>query len=103
MSRHAPIAFASYASYVARTGHIQLGSRLTATAQLLMHRLGAHEFAGQILFVSADIQCCMQPVLAANDSRIDGERLSLSVGDVHYACFHRLAYVITLFWSGVKP
>ena len=75
---------------------------MTKLAQSLMHKLGAHEFAGQIQFLVVDIQCCMQPVLAANESRIEGERLALAVGDVHYACFHRMHYVAVLFWSGME-
>ena len=71
-------------------------------AQSLIHKLNAHGFAGQILFVVADIQRCMQPLLAANELRIEGERLALAVGDVHYGCAHRLHHVITLFISGIE-
>ena len=102
LSRQAPLAFAVCGSYLARLGRIELGSELTVLAQSLTQKLSAHEFAGQIQFLVADIQCCMQPLLAANESRIEGERLALTVGDVHYGCFHRLHHVMTLFWSGLE-
>ena len=67
-----------------------------------MHKLEAHEFAGQILFLVAGIKCYEQPLLAANEFRNEGERIALAVGDVQHACFQRLHYVSVLFWSGVN-
>ena len=71
-------------------------------AQSLIHKLNAHGFAGQILFVVADIQRCMQPLLAANELRIEGERLALAVGDVHSGCYNRLHHVMALFFAGTE-
>lgn len=42
----------------------------------------------------------LQPLSAANEYHVQGEKAGLSAGDLHFACFNRLQYVIISFWSG---
>ena len=42
----------------------------------------------------------LQPLPAANEYHLQGERAGLSAGDINFACFNRLQTVIISFWSG---
>lgn len=42
----------------------------------------------------------LQPLSAANEYHVQGERAGLSAGDIHFACMNRLIYSLNSYWIG---
>jgi hypothetical protein len=89
-------------SFVARLGNLAEGHRFVSFAKSLLNRLAARESAGEILCVAAEVQSFVEPILAANELRAQGEEECLRVGDVYTACLCRMQYCNTLFWAGTN-
>jgi hypothetical protein len=43
----------------------------------------------KVLTNRCSLFCSFEPLLAANEHRIEGEKLASSAGDVHFACINR--------------
>ncbi|KAL3805300.1 hypothetical protein HJC23_009007 [Cyclotella cryptica] len=102
LSPVSPIGFAFFGSLLAKLGNIQLGYKFVLMAQRLLHKLDAKDFAGEVIGAGIEVQCFMEPLLAANERRTEGESAAMTAGDLQYACLNRVLYCLTLLWGGVN-
>ena len=51
-------------------------------------------------YVSSLRYFSLQPLSAANEYHVQGERAGLSTGDIHFACMNRLIYSVNTYWLG---
>ena len=58
-------------------------------AQSLLQRLSADDVAGEVLCVVAELRCYLEPLLAANELRVQAEKKAISVGDATFSCLCR--------------
>jgi hypothetical protein len=65
-----------------------------------LNQLNAKESEGEVLCLIAEVQSFVEPLLATNELRVQGEKAAMSVGDVHTACFCRLQYCSAMLWAG---
>jgi hypothetical protein len=100
LSPDAPFGFACFGSYLAQLGNISAGNRFILLARALLNKLNAKEKAGEVIAVVAEVTCFVEPLLAANELRIQGEAAALLVGDTYWACLCRLQYCADLLWGG---
>lgn len=52
------------------------------------------------MYLSLLLLISLQPLSAAIEYHVQGERAGLLAGDIHSACLNRLQYVTILFWLG---
>ncbi|KAL3799122.1 hypothetical protein HJC23_002250 [Cyclotella cryptica] len=102
MSPVSPIAFAYFGGLVANLGNIRGGHRFTRLAKLLLEAMGSTEIAGEVIWLTTEIQCFVEPMQTANEYRIQGQTTAMLAGDIHWAMFNRLSYCIGLLWAGLK-
>ena len=97
-----PIGFAYFGSLLGKLGNIQLGHKFILLAKRVLHKLDAKNVAGEVIGVGIELQCFMEPLLAANERRVEGESAAMMAGDVQWACFNRMLYCFTLLWGGIN-
>lgn len=97
-----PIGFAFFGSLLAKLGDIQLGYKFMLMAKRLLFRLDAKTVAGEVIGTAIEVQCFLEPLLAANECRSEGESAALITGDVQAACLNRALYCLTMLWAGVN-
>lgn len=73
LSKHAPITFASFGSYLAASGSIELGRRYVMMALSLLEKIDA-ESAGDVICLAATLKCHLEPAQAAIEFFIEGEK-----------------------------
>jgi hypothetical protein len=100
LSPDAPFGFACFGSCLAQLGNISVGNRFILLARALLNKLNAKESAGEVIAAIAEVTCFVEPLLAANELRIQGEAAALLVGDTYWACLCRLQYCADLLWGG---
>lgn len=93
--------FACLGSYLAQNSNLVLGRHLTSLAQSLIRQSGCKQVAGQVLVVISEVRSFLEPLLAANELRIEGMKSSESVGDINHLCVNRLMYEVTSFHAGI--
>ena len=59
------------------------GRRLANLGMVLLDKLDVKESRGELLCVIGEVQCMVEPLLAANEMHVVGEAASTHVGDVH--------------------
>lgn len=88
-----PITFACYGSYLAKLGMINgAGRRFIFLSESLLDKLFDVESAGQVIGITSEVRCFIEPAQAANELRIQGESRAVSVGDIQWACLNRMRY-----------
>lgn len=75
---------------MAKQGNIRIGRKYALIAKSLLHSLEADEVEGECLCAISEVMCFVEPLLAANELRIQGEKASVRVGDVNFSCLNRL-------------
>lgn len=50
---------------------------------------GTNLVAGECLCAISEVMCFVEPLLAANELRVQGENASIRVGDVNFSCLNR--------------
>jgi hypothetical protein len=58
--------------------------------------------ASSILFSHLPFYSSAQPLLAANELRVQGESAATAIGDFQLACLNRMHYVGNMFYAGVN-
>jgi hypothetical protein len=53
-----------------------------------------------LIAVVAEVQAYIEPLLAANELRVQGEAVAISEGDMAWACLLRLQYCADSLWAG---
>jgi hypothetical protein len=71
-------------------------------AKSLVKKLGAKDEEAAVHCVLSEIKCFVEPVQACLDFFLIAQRISLSRGDIYYACTNRLQHTINCFWSGLN-
>jgi hypothetical protein len=94
--------FVCFGSYLAKLGNITSGCTFAKLAKSLVEKLGAKDVEGAVDCALIEVQCYIEPVQACLDLFVNAERLSLSRGDIYWACLNRLQYVTNCFWSGLN-
>ncbi|KAL7485069.1 hypothetical protein ACHAW6_010670, partial [Cyclotella cf. meneghiniana] len=102
LSPASPIGFAFFGSLLAKLDNIRLGHAFMMLAKRLLYRLDAKDIAGEVIGVGIEVQCFVEPMLAANERRTEGESVAMKAGDIHSACLNRALYCLTLLWAGVN-
>ncbi|KAL3794413.1 hypothetical protein HJC23_012950 [Cyclotella cryptica] len=100
LSPVSPIAFCYFGALLAKLGDLRVGYRFTVLAKTLLDKLESQEVAGEVLGVTTEMLCFIEPLQASNELRSQGENAAMASGDFHFACISRLKYCSTLFWSG---
>lgn len=94
------IAFAAFGSLLAKRGEIELATYYTGLAKSFLER-GGKEKAGEVLLMICEVACFVEPFQAANELHLEAEAASFSSGNPHCACYNKLLYCISMFFSGV--
>lgn len=102
MSPVSPIAFAYFGGLVANLGNVRGGHRFARLAKVLLDTMNSPEIAGEVIWLTTEIQCFVEPMQTANEYRIHGQTTAMLAGDIHWAMFNRLSYCIGLLWAGLK-
>ena len=102
MSPVSPIGFVYFGSLLGKLGNVQLGHKFILLANRVLHKLDAKHIAGEVIGVGIELQCFMEPLLAANERRVEGESAAMMAGDVQWACLSRMLYCFTLLWGGIN-
>lgn len=97
-----PIGFVYFGSLLGKLGNILLGYKFILLAKRVLHKLEAKNVAGEVIGAGIELECFMEPLLAANERRVEGESAALMVGDVQWACLNRMLYCFTLLWGGIN-
>jgi hypothetical protein len=63
-------------------------------------KFDAKESSGELIAVVAEVQAYIEPLLAANELRVQGEAVAISEGDMAWACLCRLQYCADSLWAG---
>jgi predicted ATPase len=100
LSPAAPFGIACFGSFLAKNGNLKAGHRFVLLAKSLLNKIDAKELAGKVLCVVAETCCYMEPVLAANERRVEAEIAAISGGDTYWASTCRMQYVADLLWGG---
>lgn len=86
LSPTAPIVFVAFGSLVAKAGNLQIGYKFAQLSLRLLDKLNANEIKGEVITAVTEIQCFVEPILATNELRAEGERASILAGDVYFGC-----------------
>ena len=100
LSPAAPFGIACFGSFLAKNGNLAAGHRFVLLAKSLLDKIDVKELAGKVLCVVAETCCYMEPLLAANERRVEAEIAAISGGDAYWASTCRLQYVSDLLWGG---
>jgi hypothetical protein len=84
MSPVSPIGFALFGGLVANLGNIRGGHRFTKLAKTLLGSTGSTEIAGEVIWLTTEVQCFVEPMQTANEYRIQGQTTAMLAGDVHW-------------------
>ena len=85
-----PVAFAYLSSFLAKRSNFELSRKCSTLALSMVDRLSApEEIVSQVLMVSAETQCFLQPLLSANELRVRGEAAAIKAGDIQFLCMNR--------------
>ena len=96
-----PIVFVCFGSFLAKAGNLQVGYKFALLAKKLVDKLKTTEIAGEVILAVTELQCFVEPILATNELRAQGEHASILAGDVHFSCTSRLHYCLILLWAGL--
>lgn len=102
LSPMSAIGFAYFGGVIAELGDVRGGYRYTRLAEALLDKHPSNEIAGEVILQSAEIHAFIEPLLAVNEYRIQGQATAMAAGDVHSACLNKLMFTAPLLWSGVN-
>ena len=100
LSPAAPFGIACFGSFLAKNGNLAAGHKFALLAKSLLDKLDPKELAGKVLCVVAELCCYMEPLLAANERRVEAEIAAISGGDTYWASTCRIQYVADSLWGG---
>ena len=86
LSPTAPIVFVCFGSLLAKAGNLQLGYQFANLSHRLLDKLNANEIRGEVITAVTEIQCFVEPMLATNELRAQGEQAAILAGDVYFGC-----------------
>lgn len=92
----------SFGSLLAKAGSIRVGSRFALMSYRLLEKLDVKEIAGEVIAAVTEVQCFVEPILATNELRAQGEHAAIIAGDVYFGCICRLHYCLVLLWAGLN-
>jgi tetratricopeptide (TPR) repeat protein len=97
------IGFAYFGAVVAKSlCDLRGGHRFVKLALGLLNKFDSTDVAGEVIWAASEVLTFLEPMLAVNEYRNQGEKNALAAGDVHWACINKLLSSICLFWSGAK-
>ena len=102
MSPVSPIAFVFFGQLLARQGDVQDGYLYTQVAHKMLEQFGTKEIAGEVIAVSTQIKCFVDPVQVALEAHADGHTVAMAAGDTNGALLNSIVYVATMSWAGTK-
>ena len=102
LSPMSSVGFAYFGGMVGALGDIRGGYRYTKLAKLLLDKTQSNEVAGSVICITTEVLSYVQPQQTAIEYRLQGERIALAAGDVHWACMNKLMYTASLPWCGAK-
>jgi hypothetical protein len=102
LSPASPIGFAFFGSLLGKLDNIPLGHAFMMLAKRLLYKLDAKDVAGEVIGVGIEVQCFIEPLLAANERRTESESAAMKAGDIHSTCLSRALYCLTLLWAGIN-
>lgn len=77
-----------------------LGHRFIVLSKSLLGKFDVNETSGELIAVVAEVQAYFEPLLAANELRVQGEAVAISEGNMFWACLCRLQYCADSLWAG---
>jgi len=81
---------------------MQHARQCTFLAKSLLDRFGLNDGAGEVLAGIAEVQAYLEPMQSVVEFHTKGFEVSMSVGDIQWACLCKLQHTVLLFWSGVN-
>ena len=60
------------------------GRRFTNIGKALLDKLGITQSRGELLCITAEVQCMIEPLLAANEIHVEAEMAARNTGDAHW-------------------
>jgi len=99
MSRISPVGFAHFGSLLGTLGNILEGYRYVKLAKQLLGRIaGSNEVAGEVLKVSTNVVCFVEPAQSTIEFFKEGFNLSMASGDLITAMECSIYYSTSTFW-----
>ncbi|KAL3804135.1 hypothetical protein HJC23_013654 [Cyclotella cryptica] len=102
LSPMSSVGFAYFGGMVGALGDIRGGYRYTKLAKSLLDKTQSNEVAGSVICITTEVLSYVQPQQTAIEYRLQGERIALAAGDIHWACMNKLMYTSSLPWCGAK-
>eukprot|EP00804_Cyclotella_cryptica_P021186 CCRYP_001485-RA/>CCRYP_001485-RA protein AED:0.02 eAED:0.02 QI:1/1/1/1/1/1/2/1352/1114 len=102
LSPTSSVGFAYFGEMVGVFGDFRAAYRFTKLAKSLLDKTQSNEVAGRVICITTEVLSYVQPQQTAIEYRLQGERIALAAGDVHWACLNKLLYTCSLPWSGAK-
>jgi predicted ATPase len=84
-----PIAFAYFASLVARIGDLANARRFTYLAKSLLKNKQFKEVSGEVIAIATGVQYFLEPMQAVIPFFLEGEAAAMCSGDINLACMNR--------------
>ena len=83
-------------------GYIRDGCRYARIGRKLFDRIGTKEVAGEVIAISTQMMCFVEPLQATIESHLHGQTIALAAGDTNGALINSSLYNSLLFYSGTK-
>ena len=97
LSPMTPIGFAYFGALLTRLGDAREGYRYAKIARGLLEKINSKEVSGEVIAVSTEVVCFVDPVQTANEFHSQGHIIALAAGDVVHAMLNILFYSVNLY------
>lgn len=102
MSPVSPVCFVYFGQHVATCGNIEEGCRYVNIAKKLQVRMGAKQFAGDVIGIGSQLLHFIEPLQLTREYHAEGVAIAMATGDMQGAMLNRLMYAAVTFYSGMK-
>ena len=102
MSPFSCVGFVHFGQLLGSMGYIPDGYRYARIGRELFDRIGTKEVAGEVIAISTQMMCFIEPLQATVESHLQGQTLALAAGDTIGELMNTILYNCTLIYSGTK-
>jgi len=102
MSPFSCVGFVYFGQLIGSMGYIRDGCRYARIGRKLFDRIGTKEVAGEVIAISTQMICFIEPLQATVESHLQGQTFALAAGDTIGELMNTILYNCTLIYSGTK-
>jgi predicted ATPase len=102
MSPVSPVCFVYFGQHLATCGNIEEGCRYVNIAKKLQVRMGARQFAGDVIGIGSQLLHFIEPLQLTREYHAEGMAIAMAAGDMQGAMLNRMMYAVVTFYCGMK-